>query len=195
MASLQRGAEGADRQVGAGLQVPLDELHVVHLVDVVAGQDDDVGGPLFLDGVDVLVDGVGGALVPMLVDPLLRRHDVDELAQLAGEVALPADVDVPVEAAGLVLGEDQRLADVAVEAIGEREVDDAIDAAEGHGRLGAVAGQRFQPRPLAAGQNHRENFLHVDSIGHGGVLWQGVAFGRAGIDAQASELPFSPNGL
>ncbi len=76
---------------------------VVHLVDVVAGEDHDVFRPLFLDGVDVLVDGVGGALIPVLVDALLRRHDVDELAQLAA-TTIPAEVDVPVEAHRLVLG-------------------------------------------------------------------------------------------
>ena len=103
----------------------------------------------------------------MLVDPLLRGHHVDELAQLAAQVALPADVDVPVEAHRLVLREDQVLANAAVEAVREREVDDAIDAAERHRRLGAVAGQRLQPRTLAAGQDHRQDFLHVDSIGHG----------------------------
>ena len=170
-------AEGADRQVGMRLDVPLDELHVVHLVDVVAGQDHDVRRPLLLDRVDVLVDGVGRALVPMLVDPLLRGHDVDELAQLAAQVTLPADVDVPVEAHRLVLREDQVLANAAVEAIREREVDDAIDAAERHRRLGAVAGQRLQPRTLAAGQDHREDFLHVDSIGHGQR-----SFGNSGLD-------------
>ena len=60
-------------------------------------------GVLLLDRVDVLVDGVGRALIPVLVDPLLRRHDVDELAQLAAEIALPAHVDVPVQAHRLVL--------------------------------------------------------------------------------------------
>ena len=59
---------------------------VVHLVDVVAGQDHHVLGPLLLERVDVLIDGVGRALVPVLVDALLRRHDVDELAQLAAQV-------------------------------------------------------------------------------------------------------------
>ena len=82
----------------------------------------------------------------MLVDALLRRHDVDELAQLAAEIALPAEVDVPVEAHRLVLGEDEDLAHAAVEAVREGEVDDAVDAAERHGRLGAVAGERLQAR-------------------------------------------------
>ncbi len=104
---LHADRQRADRQIGAAFDVPLDQLGVVHLVDVVAGEDHDVLRPLFLDGVDVLVDGVGGALIPVLVDALLRRDDLDELAQFAAEIGLPAEVDVPVEAHRLVLGEDE----------------------------------------------------------------------------------------
>ena len=127
---------------------------------MVAGQDDDVLGPLLFDRVDVLVDGVGRALVPVLVDPLLRRHDVDELAQFAAEEPPPAEVDVPVEAHRLVLREDQHLADAAVQAVREREVDDPVEPAEGHGRLGPVARQRLQPRSLSPCQNDSQHAIH-----------------------------------
>ena len=51
---------------------------VVHLVDVVAGQHDDVLGLRALDDVQVLVHRVGGAAVPvLLVDALLRRQQID----------------------------------------------------------------------------------------------------------------------
>ena len=40
--------------------------------------------------IDVLVNGVGRAVVPLLVDALLRRHHVDELAQCVANVALQA---------------------------------------------------------------------------------------------------------
>ena len=65
--------QGSDRQVRIDALVVLDHRAVVHLVDVVAGQNDDVAGPLLLQGVDVLIDGVGRALIPVLVDALLRR--------------------------------------------------------------------------------------------------------------------------
>ena len=61
---------------------------------------------------------------------------------------------------GLVLGQDEDAAEVAVDAVGEGEVDDAVEAAEGHGRLGAVAGQRLQAGALAAGQDHRQDVSH-----------------------------------
>ena len=125
LAAVTRRA--ADGQVGLVLLVILDQVEVVHLVDVIAGQDHDVLGPLLLQRVDVLIDGVGRALIPMLVDPLLRRHHVDEFAQLAAQITPPAEIDVPVQAHRLVLRQHQHLADAAVEAVREREIDDPIE--------------------------------------------------------------------
>ena len=44
-----------------------------------------------------------------------------------------------------------------VHEVGEHEVDDAIAAAEGHRRLGAVARERMQALALAAGHDHAED--------------------------------------
>ena len=71
----------ADGDIGLVLHVIIQQPGIVHFINVVAGQDDDELGPFFFDGIDVLIHGVGGALVPMLVDALLGRHDVDKFAQ------------------------------------------------------------------------------------------------------------------
>jgi len=76
--------QGGEGDVGAGVAVLLLHAGVVHLVDVVAGEDEDVLGLLGTDGVDVLEDGVGGALVPALGDTLHGGKDLDELAELRG---------------------------------------------------------------------------------------------------------------
>ena len=68
--------------------------------------------------------------------------------------------DVAVEAEGFVLREDEDAAQIAIDAIGERDVDDAVDAAEGHGGLGAVAGERPQPLALAACQQDADGVAH-----------------------------------
>ena len=78
----------------------VDHPGVIHLVDVVAGQDQRIAGRGLLDGVHVLVDRVGGPLIPHLGDPLLRRDHLDVLAQLAAE-ELPPLVEVPVQAVAL----------------------------------------------------------------------------------------------
>jgi hypothetical protein len=64
---------------------------------------------------------------------------------------------VEVEAVALVLGENDDLEVAGVGQVRENEVDDAVVAAEGHGRLGPVGGQRGQPLSLAAGQHHGED--------------------------------------
>jgi len=58
--------EAGDREVGVAAAMALDHGGVVHLVDVVAGQDQRIAGLGLLDRVDVLIDRVGRALIPVL---------------------------------------------------------------------------------------------------------------------------------
>ena len=150
--------DGGDGDVRAGRDVLLEHLLVVHLVDVVAGEDEDVVGLLAADRIDVLVDGVGGALIPVLRDAHLGRQNFDEIA--VAHQRGPAAADVAVEAERFVLGEDEDAAQVAIEAVREGEVDDAIDAAERDGGLGAVARERPEPLALAAGQENTDRVAH-----------------------------------
>src|SRR6267143_1203395 len=73
--------DGRDGDLGAGVAVLLEHAAVVHLVDVIAGEDEDEFRALAADGVDILVDGVGGALIPLLRDAHLRREDLDVIAE------------------------------------------------------------------------------------------------------------------
>ena len=137
-AILDRHFDRGQRDRGVPFLVEAEHLLVVHLVDVVAGQDDDVARFLAHDGVEVLVDGVGRALVPLLADPLLRRQDLDELVELLGHDA-PAPPDVAVEGERLVLGGDEDAAEAGVDAVAEDEVDDPVGTAEIDRRLGAIS--------------------------------------------------------
>ena len=150
--------DGRDGDVRAGFRVLLEHRLVIHLVDVVAGEDEDVVRLLAADGIDILIDGVGRALIPVLRDAHLRRQHLDEIA-VAHESG-PAAADVPVEAERLVLRENEDAAQVAIEAIGKREIDDAIDAAERNGRLGAVARERPKALALAASQENADRVAH-----------------------------------
>ena len=137
--------EGGDGDIGAGIDVLLEHFGVIHFVDVVAGKNEDVFGALAADGIDVLVDGVGGALIPLLRDAHLRRKNFDEFAET--HERRPAGAGVAAEAEGFVLGENEDAAQTGVDAIGKSDVDDAIESAEGDGGLGAIAskGQRRSP--------------------------------------------------
>ncbi len=73
-----------------------------------------------------LIDGISGPLIPVLINALLWRDDVNELAQIVGKESSPAQVDMPVERHRFVLGQDQNLFQTAVQAIRQGKVDDAI---------------------------------------------------------------------
>ena len=113
---------------------------VVHLVDVVAGEDEHVLRPAAADDVEVLEYRVGRALVPVLGDLLLRRQEVDEFVETAVEEA-PATLQMVDQALRLVLRGDADAADAGVDAVREREVDNAELATKWHGRFRAPVGK------------------------------------------------------
>ncbi len=158
----QRHAPDGDRDVGAVAAVGRHERLVVHLVDVVAGEDQhDVGG-VVLDDVDVAQDRVGGAAIPLgelaALDVRLQQLDA---AAVAVEVPRPAEADVVVERARVVLGQHDDVVDVRVDAVGQREVDDPVLAAEGHRRLGPLLGEDREAFALAAREDHRHRPFHA----------------------------------
>src|SRR6202008_4944244 len=93
---FHRNLNRGDGDLRSGVDVLLEHLRVVHLVDVIAGEDEDKFRTLAADGVDVLVDSVGGALIPLLRDAHLRREDLDVIAE-TGQ-GRPASADMPVQA-------------------------------------------------------------------------------------------------
>jgi hypothetical protein len=172
---FHRHLDAGHGHVGLVAHVVGDHLAVVHLVDVVAGQHQHVLRLVDPQDVQVLVDGVGGALVPgFLRDPLLGRQQIHEFVEFAAQET-PAALDVLDQRMGLVLGDDADAADARIHAIGQGKVDDAEFPAEGHARLGAPVGQLFQAAAPAAGENQRHGifgqqadesrifFLHVQS--------------------------------
>ena len=69
-----------------------------------------------------------------------------------------------IEAERLVLRKNENAAQIGVDAIGKRDVNDAVESAEGHGRFGAIARQRPQTFALTAGEKDSDGVAH---IGHG----------------------------
>ena len=140
--------------------VPLQHLLVVHLIDVVTGEDQDIVGVVQGNEADVLVDGVGRPLVPgTLVPPLdVGGQDVDATV---GTVQVPglAVSNVAVEFQGLILGEDADSVDAGIHTVGQGKVDDPELAPEGDGWLGHLAGEGLQPAALASRQEHGHTCL------------------------------------
>ena len=150
-----RHFDDADGDVGLLFDVEADHRAVVHLVDVIPGEDQHVQRPVRADDLHVLPERVGGALVPLGAALLLGRDDLDELAELAAKVA-PATLDVLDQRVRLVLGEDRDLPDPGVDAVRQCEVDDPELAAERRRGLASVLGEVPQTLAAAAGHDNRE---------------------------------------
>ena len=108
----------------------------------------------------VLADGVGGALIPMLLiadffDGLLGGEDFDEAAVEAGRSGRCRGCGV--EADRVELREHENLVDAAVDAVGKRDVDEAILAGERDGGLGAVVGERLEARAATATEDDSDD--------------------------------------
>ena len=159
----ERDPPDGDRHVRPVAPVGRHERLVIHLVDVVAGEDHDVSRTLVLEDVHVAQHGVRGAAVP-LGHPAagdVRLEQLDATA-IAVQVPGPAEADVIVQRARVVLGQDHDVVDVRVHAVREREVDDPVLAAERDGRLGSLLGQDRQALAFAARKDHGHRPLHAD---------------------------------
>ena len=151
-----------DRDVSPVAAVRGDERLVVHLVDVVAGQDEDDVAGLLADHLEVDEHGVRGAAVP-LGRPAARdvRLEQADAALVAVEVPRPARADVVVQRARVVLRQDEDVVDLGVDAVRQREVDDPVLARERHGGLGADGRQDRQPLTFPTGKNDGGDRLHA----------------------------------
>ncbi len=76
--------------------VPVQHQAVVHLVDVISGENEHVFGLLRTDRVNVLVHRVCRALIPLIAHPFHGRQHFDELAQFHAH-DVPAFADMPVQ--------------------------------------------------------------------------------------------------
>ena len=109
---------------------------------------------------EAVPDGVGGSLVPAgrLARLLRREHGREAAAEVVEAVGLR---DVAVEARRVVLRQHEHAAQAAVDAVGERDVDQPVLAGERDGGLGAVARERVQARAGAAAQDDGDRVVHV----------------------------------
>ena len=109
------------------------------------------------DQVEALQDRVGRTAEPALAEPLLRGHGGDVGVEQPRQP--PGLRDVAVEAVRLVLRQHDDLAQPRVDEVREREVDQAVAAAERHGGLGTVCRERHEALALATGEDDSEDLL------------------------------------
>src|SRR5665647_972254 len=149
--------------------LPQHEL-VIHLVDVVSREQHDESGSVRLDDVDVLIDGVGRAKIPVrLRDALARRQDIEAFIAL-GTKEVPAHLEMSDQTVSLVLGRNRDAADSRVNRVGQGKIDDARLPAEIDRRLGAPVGKLQKPASPPAGKNESKGMARKRFVYDGGHL-------------------------
>src|SRR5207247_6102864 len=127
--------ERANGNVRARVQVLPEHQLIIHLVNVVPGENHDVAARLAADRVEILVNGIGRAPVPVFSDAHHRRQNLNKLPQLARKY-LPSLANMAVEGKGLILRENKHPAQIRIDAVGESDINDTVDSAKRNGRLG-----------------------------------------------------------
>ena len=163
MGIFDRNIDRADHGIGAFGEQPMEHLHIVHLVDVVARQDEHIVRLFGVEQKQVLIDCVGGALVPFFTDPLLGWNRGDIFAEF-GIHDIPACTDVAIERVGFILDEDGDFSKPRVETIAERKIDNAIFPAKGNRRLGPMLGEGLKTLAFPARQYHGEHVQHCGEL-------------------------------
>jgi len=138
--------------------VLLQHQFVVHLVDVIARQNDHVFRRMRFDDVDVLVHRVSRAFVPEhFGDALGGRQDIEALVTF-GAHEVPRALHVPDQRVRLVLRCYADAADAGIDRIGQRKIDNPRLAAEIDCGLGAIVGQFIQAAAAATRQDIGHRF-------------------------------------
>ena len=130
---------GGDGDVGVALDVRLDELVEVHAVEVIARQDQEVLGVEALEVARGLAHRVGGALEPVrAVGRLLGGQHFDEAVR---EHVQPVGLrDVAVERGGVELRQHEDALEAGVQAVADRDVNQAVLAARAEPRASSACG-------------------------------------------------------
>lgn len=133
---------------------------------MIACEDDHILRFIATDNVEVLGHCVSGAAVPgFAVYALLRGQKIDKLVHLFTEER-PTALDMLHQRMRLILRDNPDTTNARVDAVREREVDNAKLTAEMNGRLGAGRGQIFQPCTATTSQDQRHGFQWQLSCQH-----------------------------
>lgn len=144
-----------ERATATVLHVIGERNGVVHLVDVIASQDQRVIAAEAADHFTILEYRVSRALIPdVAANALVGWQHLDEFIEFASQKS-PRHLDMTNETVTGVLSEDGDTAHARVHGIRQREIDDAELATEEDGRLRMTSCQIEQATAASSGQHDR----------------------------------------
>jgi len=134
-------------------------LAVVHFVDVIPREDQDMAGSIAFKEIEILPNGIGRAPVPVEAYALLGRHDFKEVSYLPAE-DIPAFFQMIVQRLGLILGKNDESIKLRVHTVAQGKIHQSIDPAKWDGRFGPVPRERHEPLSFASSHDKGEYVSH-----------------------------------
>src|SRR5882724_2707072 len=130
---------------------------------MVCAEDSHKPGSVSLNQVQVLINRVSGALVPILAHTHLSRNRRDKVIseKISGS---PALVQMLQQRLRFELGQNIDRKDTGVHEVGEDKIDNSIPASERHGGLRSVCRQGVETLAPAAGEDNSQDIHHCTSI-------------------------------
>ena len=162
--NLHRNGAYSNGNIGLAVNVELQHLVVIHLVDVVTGENEHILRIVLIDEADILIDCVGSTLVPLSALQTLVGGKYINATVVQVEIPRSTVADVTVQLQGAVLSQYAYGVDVRIGAVRQRKIDDSVFSTEGNGRLCHFLGQKAQTAALAAGQQHCDTFLLAHDV-------------------------------
>ncbi len=157
MGVLSGHGDGGDRAGSVGALVIRNHVRDVHPVNVIGAENCHDVRPGLLDEIDVLINGVGGSLIPVLAWGAHLGGDGNDELVLENAPDLPALIEVLQEALAAELGQYVDRVNTGVDEVAENEIDDPVFSAKWNGWLGAFLRQWIEPGPLTAGEDNSEH--------------------------------------
>ena len=134
----------ANGNICPGGRMLLQHDFVVHFIDMVTGQNDDIFDTIAVNDIDVLRNGIGGAAIPIgFIHPLRGRKDIKIFVAFRPQKP-PTALHMTDQGMRLILRRNGHLANTGIQRIRQSKVNNPRLATEIHGRLGATVGQFFQ---------------------------------------------------
>ena len=160
------------------------QFAIVHLVHMIARQDQHIVRLGFLQDIQVLEHRIGRARIPRFFNPLLGGQHIDELAEPAVQET-PAALNMPEQAVGFILCCHADAAYAGVHAVRQDEIDNAKFSAKRDCRFRAPIGQLMQAAAAATRQDHGVSVLghHADKTGF--FRWRHIV-----LPSRLHRLPF-----
>jgi len=161
---LQRNIDTANRDFRTGLHVLPQHDAIVHFVDMISSQNQQIFRLVAVDNIKVLQHRISRAFVPSIINPLRGGENVEVLVPLSPR-KVPAALTMADERVGFVLGRNAHFSDAAVPGVRKHEVNNPVFRSKMHRRFCSLVGEFFQTAAASTGENHR--------IGGSGEFWNG----------------------